>query len=94
MIVAYTGIGSNDKVYFTEDQFLTIMREYIQFEDWNNVHPEERRIRLTFRDKILPEEFPLFSLQDWIDYSGAVRLEVEADEVLLERMNHNYNLAT
>jgi hypothetical protein len=34
--------------------------------------PREYNIRLQFEDWILPDEFELFTLYDWIDYSGAI----------------------
>ncbi len=90
MIIFYTGVGSNEKVYHSIDKFLQIMRENFELRDWQTVPQWEREVRLEFRNRILPQEFPLFNLDDWVSFSGASKLEVEADEPLIEQMNNNF----
>lgn len=97
MIITYDGIGANDRVYFTPDQFLRIMREVVANQDWNSMSVEDRTNKLIYRapnetrNKNLPEEFPLFTLEEWVDYSGARMLNVNADEPMVETFNNNYN---
>jgi hypothetical protein len=34
----------------------------------------ENEIQLNFKDWVLPDDFCFFTLDDWIDYAGAVRV--------------------
>jgi hypothetical protein len=58
-MIYYTGIGSHISGCHTEREFLIVMQ---------NIIPELRR-----RERCVPD-FTTFTLQDWIEYSGAERL--------------------
>ena len=73
MKVLYTGIGSNESGEHSLQEFLNIM--YSQFT--NRYWTENEREyyysipQLTFKRFKLPEEFIYFTVQDWLEYSGA-----------------------
>lgn len=67
MKIYYTGIGRSDnKKYFTEEEFLHIMNA--EFTN-KTVFSDEQ---LDFGEWNLPADFGRFTLSDWIEYSGAV----------------------
>ena len=73
MKIFYTGVGSNRTGEHTIQEFLNIMYLYFTTRQWS---PMELKYyytvpELKFKRFKLPEEFPIFTLQDWIDYSGA-----------------------
>jgi len=74
MKILYTGIGCNENGEHTENEFLDIMnREFIN-KNWKyylEKNPREYHYQLQFKDWILPNDFILFTLTDWIEYSGA-----------------------
>lgn len=68
--IFYTGVGSTKDEY-TEAEFLTIMNDEFTNKNWDEV-PYEKRIRqLQYNEWNLPNDFVLFTLLDWIEYSGA-----------------------
>ena len=69
MKIIYSGIGCKASHEHTETEFLDIMNKYITHKDWNNEKswPEQ----LQFKDWVLPDDFVFFTLDDWIEYSGA-----------------------
>lgn len=75
MNIFYTGIGSTpDKNIFTEDEFLRIMNENFTHKNWNDVATPEilKCIQLSYKDDwVLPDDFIFFTLDDWLDYTGA-----------------------
>jgi len=86
MKVFYTGVGSNTSGEHTLQEFLNIM--YCQFttKHWT---PFEREYYYTipalkFKRYKLPEDFPIFTIQDWINYSGATLLYNGNNEICNE----------
>lgn len=73
MLIYYTGIGSTpEKTIFAEDEFVRIMNENFTHRDWKNVPWILKSIQLDYKDDwVLPDDFIFFTLQDWIEYSGA-----------------------
>ena len=69
MKIIYSGIGCKASHEHTVDEFLDIMNKHITHKDWNNEisWPEQ----LQFKDWVLPDDFVFFTLDDWIEYSGA-----------------------
>ena len=70
--IQYTGIGANPSGIHTTEQFLAIMHQEFTFKDWSNTcfwYPQ-----LNFKDWILPNDFIFFNLDDWIEYSGAIKI--------------------
>jgi hypothetical protein len=56
-----------------------MIRSFVQI-DWN--HPDENYYLHLLREcarelnvnKIIPEDFPLFTLEDWLNFAGGIRL--------------------
>ena len=73
--ILYTGIGSNGKRFHTELEFLRIMeREFtnkLWYYELNRMREDDIHEQLEFKDWILPDEFIFFTLEDWLEYSGA-----------------------
>ena len=71
-MIKYDGIGTTPaKTVFTEDEFLKIMNDTVTNKDWKNVPEILKYIQLRFKDWVLPDDFIFFTLNDWIEYSGA-----------------------
>lgn len=78
MIIGYTGIGAKKNGIHTEQEFLDIMNKEITHKDWNKNRGKRNKaeiilnlIQLQFKDWVLPDDFIFFTLNDWIEYSGA-----------------------
>ena len=75
MNILYTGIGCNPTGEHTEEEFLTIMSREFTHNDWRailqNIKNREDHDQFVFKDWILPDDFVFFTLDDWIEYSGA-----------------------
>ena len=72
--IVYTGIGSNSSEIHTEYEFLAIMNREFTYKNWMLDllrSPSEKPYQLRFKDWILPDEFVRFTLEDWLEYSGA-----------------------
>ena len=74
--ILYDGIGSNGKRVHTVSEFLAIMAAEFTNKDWSAdlIYCRVGKAgdwRLQFGDWNLPEEFHLFTLDDWLEYSGA-----------------------
>ena len=74
--VRYDGIGANESTIHTTEQFMEIMTREFTNRDWKNdpiykILGREGHYQLKFKDWYLPDDFCLFTLKDWIEYSGA-----------------------
>jgi hypothetical protein len=65
MEIFYTGIGSNKSGIHTETDFLKIMTKEFTY------NTKMHDYQLQFKDWKLPDDFIFFTLDDWLDYSGA-----------------------
>lgn len=80
MVILYDGIGADPTGLHTEERFLEIMSKEIERKKWQK-RPEkniinwffENEFRLKFKEWVLPEDFCFFTLDDWIEYSGAIK---------------------
>ena len=72
--IMFSGIGCNKNYRHTEKEFLDIMNKTVVWKDWNKEisWPEQ----LEFKDWKLPDDFIFFTLDDWIEYSGAERINI------------------
>jgi hypothetical protein len=78
MKILYTGIGAKQGGIHTEQEFLDIMKKEFVCKDWNK-DAGQRDLgtiiqllhQLQFKDWVLPDDFIFFTLNDWIEYSGA-----------------------
>ena len=77
MVILYSGIGCNEKKVHSEIEFLQIMEREFTNKHWeqiiNKTPPGYIHYQLDFNGLDLPHEFKFFTLDDWIDYSGAVK---------------------
>jgi hypothetical protein len=67
--IFYNGFGANPSEIHTIEEFLNIM-----------THPESHThyyemtfygVDMEYKNYILPEDFTKFTLEEWLDYSGA-----------------------
>ena len=72
MMIYYSGIGCKKDEMHTEQEFLNIMKTHFMWKNWNKEISWSQQ--LTFKDWVLPDDFIFFTLDDWIEYSGAGRL--------------------
>lgn len=74
MKIFYTGIGCHVSGHHKEEQFLDIMKREFQYKTWRYelaAIPREDHYQLQFNDWVLPDDFVFFTINDWIEYSGA-----------------------
>jgi len=74
MKIFYTGIGANKNGIHTPEEFLYIMNRDLCNNDWEvllSCATREEIIQLNFKNWNLPSGFIHFTLDDWIEYSGA-----------------------
>ena len=73
-------MGCKKNFQHTEKEFLDIMNREITWKDWNK--DISWPAQLKFKDWKLPDDFIFFTLQDWIEYSGAEIKEDFHEETL------------
>ncbi len=78
MKVLYTGIGAKKDGLHTEQEFLAIMNKEFTWKNWSEGEGKRDLAtivqllhQLQFKDWILPDDFAFFTLNDWVEYSGA-----------------------
>ena len=84
MKILYGGIGCNKSGEHTEEEFLAIMKNEFTTHNWaaeidviNDLAEElevmpPKHYQLDFKDWVLPDDYIFFTLNDWIEYSGAI----------------------
>jgi len=73
-IVFYSGVGSKESHQHTVQEFLAIMKEEFQNKSWAaelEMYEKSEIDELNFKDWILPDDFCFFTLEDWLEFSGA-----------------------
>ena len=66
--IYYSGIGCNNLQKHTIDEFLNIMKDAPEhYYEMKNLG-----FYMEYKDYHLPDDFDKFSLEDWLDYTGAV----------------------
>tara|TARA_B110001454_G_scaffold217567_1_gene243214 strand:- start:570 stop:851 length:282 start_codon:yes stop_codon:yes gene_type:complete len=84
-MIYYSGIGCKKNEIHTEQEFLDIMKTYFMWKDWNK--EVSWSAQLQFKDWVLPDDFIFFTLDDWIEYSGAsVLTEVELSKKVTQKV--------
>ncbi len=75
MVVVYTGIGSDDLGIYSDKEFLNVMISTFVNRNWNlNEHQDLLKIiKKRNPNRNLPDEFDSFTIDDWIEFSGASR---------------------
>lgn len=76
--ILYSGIGAKESGEHSTEEFIEIMNREFTHKDWKNciiytLLGRENHYQLQFKDWYLPDEFVFFTLEDWLDYSGADR---------------------
>ena len=75
MIILYDGIGSDPCHMHTPERFLEIMNKEITNANWTEMDPILKCIQCDYKEWILPDDFIFFTLEDWLDYSGGVKVD-------------------
>jgi hypothetical protein len=71
--IRYSGIGSNDSEIHSVEEFLNIMKSEDSLKHYYEM--SSYGIDMEYKKYILPYEFIKFTLDEWLDYSGAVYYE-------------------
>ena len=73
--IVYNGIGANKTEIHSVEEFLNIMN-----------HPDNNKhyylmtsfgFDMEYKNRVLPDDFINFTLEEWLDYSGAVYYDYE-----------------
>ena len=65
--IHYTGVGSNDVGVHSVEEFLNIMKNApTHYREMTSMGFD-----MEYKDYLLPEDFQKFSLNEWLDYTGA-----------------------
>jgi hypothetical protein len=77
--IFYTGIGCDASHNHTISRFIEIMKSEFMHKSWKNEIlvsslTKRKHYQLDFGDWNLPDDFVFFTLEDWLEYSGAVVL--------------------
>lgn len=79
MKILYSGVGADPSEVHTPERFLEIMNRPKKWQKRpeNNIVNwiYENEIQLKFKDWVLPDDFCFFTLDDWVEYSGATIVE-------------------
>ena len=87
LLIYYSGIGSEIKNVFTEDEFINLMRDLYIKKDLCKEKNLDYTIEYVRRNKpsiSLPEGYEIFTIEDWLDYSGAMRYSDYIDYITSE----------
>jgi len=68
--IRYSGIGSNDSEIHSVEEFLNIMKSEDSLKHYYEM--SSYGIDMEYKTYILPYDFIKFTLDEWLDYSGAV----------------------
>jgi len=71
--IRYSGIGSNDSEIHSVEEFLNIMKSEDSLKHYYEM--SSYGIDMEYKTYILPYDFIKFTLDEWLDYSGAVYYE-------------------
>lgn len=86
-LIYYSGIGAEEKNIFAEDEFVKLMKHLYIIKDLCKEKNLDYTIEYVRRDKpaiLLPEGYNIFTLEDWLDYSGAMRYSDYIDYITSE----------
>ena len=75
--IHYNGIGAKESEIHTVDEFLNIMKSEYSLEHYFEM--SHYGFDMEYKNYNLPYDFLRFTLQDWIDYSGAIYYESNWD---------------
>lgn len=76
--ILYDGVGADLTYVHTPERFVEIMKRSVENKKWQRKPNDnivnwiyENEIQLKFKDWVLPDDFCFFTLEDWVEYSGA-----------------------
>jgi hypothetical protein len=73
--IHYSGVGANETEFHSIDEFLNIMKyaplHYYQMKHYLN------EVDMEYKDYSLPDDYSKFTLEEWLEYSGAKYYETE-----------------
>ena len=65
--ILYTGVGAKDDGIHSIEEFLTVMK----LAPFYYHEMSSRGYDMEYKHYLLPEDFPKFTLEVWLDYTGA-----------------------
>ena len=71
--IVYSGIGAKESEIHSIEEFLNIMK-------YASVHYYEMislGVEMEYKNYLLPDDFIKFTLEEWIEYSGAIYYDSE-----------------
>ena len=76
--ILYGGIGAKESGEHSIEEFIEIMNREFTHKDWKSciiyqIQGREHHYQLQFKDWYLPDDFVFFTVDDWLEYSGAER---------------------
>lgn len=75
--IHYSGLGAKESEIHTVDEFLHIMKSEESLKHYFEM--SHFGIDMGYKNYNLPYDFLRFTLEDWIDYSGAIYYESNWD---------------
>ena len=75
--IRYTGIGANESEIHTIEEFLNIMKSEDALKHYYEM--SSYGVDMEYKNYTLPNDFLIFTLDEWLDYSGAEYNEGEWD---------------
>jgi len=75
--IRYSGIGSKESEIHTVDEFLDIMKSEEALKHYFEM--TSYGIDMEYKNFVLPKDFLIFTLDEWLDYSGAEYIEGNID---------------
>lgn len=73
--IVYDGIGSKESTIHSIEEFLNIMSV-----DNAKKHYYEMKylgFNMEYKDYNLPDDFSIFTLEEWLDYTGAIYYDMD-----------------
>lgn len=71
--ILYTGIGANKSEIHTIEEFLNIMKSEDALKHYYEM--SSYGVNMEYKNYVLPNDFLNFTLDEWLDYSGAQYIE-------------------
>lgn len=71
--VVYSGVEANESEIHSIEEFLDIMKNA----SFHYYEMTSNGINMEYKNYVLPADFTRFTLEDWIEYSGAIYYDSE-----------------
>jgi hypothetical protein len=73
--IVYSGIGAKETEIHLIEEFLNIMKDPNSHSHYYEM--TAYGVDMEYKNYVLPDDFIKFTLEDWLDYSGAVYYDSE-----------------